>query len=184
MCTTHANASNQLGSCLKLTAVRSLVFDDVNRLLWHGHAVAIAAPSDGPPTSLGVGAGVAGANPNRTLLSFVSLPICLGLSPSLHLSSFSDPCSTTRSFLPGVSSSERIIDRWRYVKSSSDGLISRHADHLIGLAFDETKGTNFDLLIALNRVDETNLFEIISTQLPKRMLDDKLYAYVYNLLIL
>jgi len=79
----HANASNQLGSRSKVTAVRSLVFDDVNRLLWHGHTVAIAAPSDGPPTSLGVGAGIAGANPNRTS-ALPRLPLCL--FPSLLFS--------------------------------------------------------------------------------------------------
>lgn len=59
----------------------------MNRLLWHGHIVAIAAPSDGPPTSLdvgaGAGAGVAGANPNRTPRSPPRLPLCL--SPSLSL---------------------------------------------------------------------------------------------------
>lgn len=104
----RANASNQPGGRSKVTAVRSLAFGDVNRLLWHGYTVAIAAPSDGPPTSLGVGAGVAGANPNRTLLSLVSLSV--GLSP-LRFFPFSDPCSTTRFFLPGVSSSKRIIDR-------------------------------------------------------------------------
>jgi len=105
----HANASNQVGSRSKITALRSLVFDDVNRLLWHGHTVAIAAPSDGPPTSLGVGAGIAGANPNRTPLSLVSFSV--RHSSSLRFFPFYDPCSTTRSFLPGVSSSERITDR-------------------------------------------------------------------------
>jgi len=106
----HANASNQLESRSKVT-VRSLVFDDVNRLLWHGHTVAIAAPSDGPPTSLGVGAGIAGANPNRTPLSLVALTVCFRHSSSLRFFPFYDSCSTTRSFLPGVSSSERITDR-------------------------------------------------------------------------
>lgn len=106
----YSHASNQLGGCSKVTTVRSLVFDDVNRLLWHGYTVAIAAPSDGPPTSLGVGAG---ANPNRTLL--FSLSVCFCSSSSLL---FPIRLSTTRSFLPGVSSAERIIDRPLEIPSS------------------------------------------------------------------
>lgn len=70
---------------------------DVSRPL-RRHAVAIAAPSDGPPTSLDVGAGdwVAGANPNRTPCS---PPLPCHLSPFLsrrylsRLSVAADPSS-------------------------------------------------------------------------------------------
>lgn len=84
-----------------------LAIGDVNRPLWHDHTVAIAAPSDGPPTSLDVGVGIAGANPNRIPLALpLSICICLPLSLSLFVSFLPLSRSTIRAFLPG-----RIIDR-------------------------------------------------------------------------
>lgn len=152
----HANASNQPGGRPKVTAVRSLAFGDVNRLLWHSYTVAIAAPSDGPPTSLGVGAGVAGANPNRTLLSLVSLRLSLSLSSLL---------SFLRSvFYHSILPPRCIFIRTNYRPPAGDTSSRRQsilflaaaAAAPIGLAFDETKWTNLDLLIALGRVDGAN----------------------------
>lgn len=143
----HANVGNQAWGQPMVITMRSLAIGDVNRLLWHGRTVAIAAPSDGPPTSLD--AGVAGANPNRvpTLLFIASLSIRL-FSPSRSR-------ATLDSFSSGVSSSGRIIDRSLEIHqvAASRTLIPRRrrrrrANRSIRLAFNGAKWTELDLLIA------------------------------------